>query len=127
MVKIYNPVQLSAPTSYSHAIEAPAGSRTLYIAGQAGWNSKEGTSPPGIVAQTTQAFENLRAILNEAGMDFENIVKTTVFLVHPDDFSEFTRIRSSILGAHKPASTLVFIKQLIEPNLLVEIEAVAVG
>jgi enamine deaminase RidA (YjgF/YER057c/UK114 family) len=126
MIKIRNPAQLPTPTSYSHGIEVPGGSRTLYVAGQVGWN-KDGAAAPGIVAQTTQAFENLRAILGEAGMDFENIVKTTVFLVNPEDFVEFARIRSSFLGAQKPASTLVFIKQLIQPNLLVEIEAVAIG
>jgi 2-iminobutanoate/2-iminopropanoate deaminase len=126
MKKIHNPSALPVPTTYSHGIETPPGARTLYIAGQVGWN-KDGSAVTGIVAQTEQAFANLKAILQSAGMSLDNVVKTTVFLVNPSDFPDFAKTRSAILGSAKPASTLVYIKQLIQPELLVEIEAIAVA
>ena len=126
MKKIHNPASLGTPPTYSHGIEAAAGARTLYIAGQVGWD-KDGVPVSGIAAQTKLAFANLKAILNEAGMDLSNIVKTTVFLIEPSDLAEFAKTRSAILGDVKPASTLVYVKQLIKPELLVEIEAIAIA
>ncbi|MGE5146408.1 MAG: RidA family protein [Candidatus Eiseniibacteriota bacterium] len=127
MTKIHNPAALGSPPTYSNGIEVPSTARTLYIAGQVGWDKDYKAVPGGIVEQTRAAFANLHAVLKSAGMDYGNIVKTTVFLVNPDDFPAFGKTRSEILGAVKPASTLVFIKQLIKPELLVEVEAVAVA
>lgn len=126
MTTIHNPPVLGVPPSYSNGIEVRAGARTLYVAGQVGWDSS-GTIEDGIAAQTRKAFANMRAVLQSAGMDFGNVVKTTIFLTDPDDYAEYARVRSSILGEVKPASTLVFVKQLVKPELLVEIEAIAVA
>lgn len=126
MTTIHNPPVLGVPPSYSNGIEVRAGARTLYVAGQVGWDSN-GTIEDGIAAQTRKAFANMRAVLQSAGMDFGNVVKTTIFLTDPNDYAEYARVRSSILGEVKPASTLVFIKQLVKPELLVEIEAIAVA
>lgn len=126
MTTIHNPPALGVPPSYSNGIEVGAEARTLYVAGQVGWDSN-GNVPDGIVEQTRLAFANMRAVLQSAGMDFGNVVKTTIFMTNPDDYAEYAKTRSSILGEVKPASTLVFIKQLVKPELLVEIEAVAVA
>lgn len=126
-MKIHNPPELGSPPTYSNGIEVPATARTLYIAGQVGWDKDYKAVPGGIVAQTQAAFANLRAVLKSAGMDLSNVVKTTVFLVNPDDYAAFAKTRTEILGNVKPASTLVFIKQLVKPDLLVEVEAVAVA
>lgn len=126
MTTVHNPPALGVPPSYSHGIEVAAGARTLYTAGQVGWDAN-GKIEQGIAAQTKQAFANLRTILQDAGMDYANIVKTTIFMTNPDDYAEYAKTRSSILGDVKPASTLVFINQLVNPELLVEIEAVAVA
>lgn len=123
---IHNPPALGVPPSYSHGIEVAAGARTLYTAGQVGWDVN-GNIENGIAAQTKQAFANLRSVLRSAGMDLENIVKTTIYLTNLDDYQEYARVRSEILGTTKPASTLVVIKQLVKPELLVEIEAIAVA
>ncbi len=60
-------------------------------------------------------------------MGLEDIVKLTIFMTNPDDFAEFSKTRIGIMGDNKPASTLVFISQLVMPELLVEIEAVAIA
>nr|WP_295467802.1 RidA family protein [Mesorhizobium sp.] len=123
---IHNPPTLGVPPSYSHGIEVATGARTLYTAGQVGWDVN-GNIENGIAAQTRLAFANLRSVLQSAGMDLKNVVKTTVYLTNLDDYPEYARVRSEILGTTKPASTLVVIKQLVKPELLVEIEAIAVA
>ncbi len=125
MSKIHNPDALGTPAAYSHAIEV-SGGRTVYVAGQIG--TKDGkVVEGGITEQTQAAFDNIEAILKDAGMDFSNIVKTTVFLTNPDDYAAFGKVRTERLGPTKPASTLVYISGLVLPELVVEIEAVAVA
>lgn len=126
MTIVHNPPELATPPTYSHAIEVRAGARTLYIAGQVGWDAERNIEE-GIAAQTRKAFENLRVVLQSAGMDFENIVKTTIYLTDAAYIPEYSRIRTEILGQHKPASTLVVIKELARPGLLVEVDATAVA
>jgi 2-iminobutanoate/2-iminopropanoate deaminase len=127
VTKIHNPAELGSPPSYSHGIEVPASARTLYVAGQVGWDKDYNVVPGGIAEQTRAALTNLRAVLNAAGMDFTNLVKTTVFMVNIDDYPDFAKVRTEFFGDVKPASTLVVIKQLLKAELLVEIEAVAVA
>lgn len=126
MTKTYNPAAVGTPAAYSHGIEVPSSARTLYIAGQIGTQDGK-VVEGGIEAQTRAAFANLKAVLNDAGMDYANIVKTTVFLTSPDHYAEFGKVRSEMFGDVKPASTLVYISGLVLPELLVEIEAVAVA
>jgi len=123
---IHNPPELGVPPTYSLAIEVPPGARTLYIAGQVGWDAN-GNIEEGIAAQTRKAFQNLRVVLRSAGMDFENIVKTTIYLTDATNIQEYSRVRSEMLGPTKPASTLVVIKELARPGLLVEVDAIAVA
>ncbi len=126
-MQIHNPAELVAPSTYSHGIEAQPGARILFISGQVGWDSTGIRVGSGVAEQTEMAFENLRAVLLSARMSFSNVVKTTVFLVNPEDYSEFAKARTRILGEVKPASTLVYVKQLIRPELLVEVEAIAIA
>jgi enamine deaminase RidA (YjgF/YER057c/UK114 family) len=126
MAITHNPPELGMPPSYSNGIEVRSGARTLYIAGQVGWDAA-GKIEQGIAAQTERAFANMRTVLRSAGMDLANIVKTTIYMTNLDDYPEYARVRSGILGDVKPASTLVVIKQLVKPELLVEIEATAVA
>lgn len=126
MTKIHNPAALGTPAAYSHGVEASSSARTLYVAGQIGLKDGK-VVEGGIEAQTRAAFENVQAILQEAGMEFSNVVKTTVFLTNPDDYATFGKVRTEMLGSTKPASTLVYISGLVIPELLVEVEAIAVA
>ncbi|MEX2691881.1 RidA family protein [Rhizobium mongolense] len=114
------------PATYSQGIEVRGGGRTLYISGQIGVD-EVGDVLPGIAAQSDAVFINLRAVLKEAGMTFEDLVKTTVFLTNRDDFPTFAEIRKAHLGHAKPSSTLVIVSGLVRPDLLVEVEGVAVA
>jgi len=121
----HSPREIRATRYSTHGLEVQPGARTLYITGQIALDP-DGNVPSGITAQTELVYGKIRAILRSAGMDYENLVKTTVFLVHPEDHPEFVETRSHILGAIRPASSLAFVKGLPGAGLLLEVEAIAV-
>lgn len=125
MIIIRNPESSSPPDSYHHGIEVCGNVRTLYIAGQIGLQPN-GVIPDGIEAQTRAVYSNMAAVLAAACMTFVDIVKTTTFLVNRADRSAFAAVRADLTAGAKHASTLVFVSGLALPELLVEVEAVAV-
>jgi enamine deaminase RidA (YjgF/YER057c/UK114 family) len=79
-------------------------------------------------AQTRQVFENLKAVLAEAGTDLAHIVRINAYLTDMSQLKAHREVRNEYLGdfAHAPASTLVGVARLVDPDLLLEVEAVAV-
>lgn len=126
MVKAYNPGTIAPPFSrYSHGVEAPAGARWLYISGQIGVRP-DGTVPDSAEAQMEQAWRNIFAILEAAGMTKRDLVKTTTFLTaHAADLALARQVRDRMLEGAEPASTLIYVVALARPDFLVEIEAIA--
>jgi len=119
-----NPASMGGePGAYSNGILAQG--TTLHIAGQIGIDAN-GVAAPDVTAQCRQAWSNVQAILAEAGMTVENIVKTTIFLVDRADYAAFVAVRKEVLGQHKPASTLVYVSGLVKPEWKVEIDVTAV-
>lgn len=78
-----------------------------------------------VEAQAKQVLENLQAVLKEAGISLQNVVKTTIFLANMDDFAVVNSVYGSFFGEHKPARSTVGVKTLPK-NALVEIEAIAI-
>ena len=108
---------------YSQAIKA---GNMLFISGQGPFNPKTMEIVDGDVkAQTSQALENIGAILKEAGADFSNVVKTTVFLKDMEDFSEINEVYVEYFGEHKPARSCVEVARLPK-DIKVEIELIVV-
>lgn len=107
---------------YSHAIQ---GGNTLYTSGQLGIDPATGAIPQGVEAQAEQAMKNLGAVLNEAGMDFCDVVKTTVFLKNMSDFAAINAIYAKYFTADAPARSCVAVATLPKDGLY-EIEAIAV-
>jgi 2-iminobutanoate/2-iminopropanoate deaminase len=125
MNRTYNPGAIAPPVSaYSHAVEIPAGARTLHISGQIGVKP-DGSVADGVEAQVKQAWENLVAILADADMGIDDIVRTTTFVTRPEDVAATRTVRGAILGERKPASTLLVVAALARPEYLFELEAVA--
>ena len=120
-----NPPAVREPSGYSHAIEIKGAERRLMISGQIGM-APDGTIPETGGGQIDQALANLRAVLEANGMTPSNIVKTTVFLTDRSLLGAYRAARSAMLADHAPASTLLFITGLVDPRLVVEIEAEAV-
>lgn len=125
MTIVRNPQATDPPATYHHGVEVSGAVRTLYVAGQIGMRP-DGTIPSRIEEQTRVAYANLSDVLTEADMDFGDVVKSTVYLVRREDRAAFTAVRSAVTGGAKHASTLLFVFGLALPDLLVEIEAIAV-
>ena len=118
------PGTVSAPMGgYSHGVEVPAGTRLLFVSGQIP-ERPDGTVPDGFEAQCEAAWRNVLAVLAAAGMGPANLVKVTTFLTHADQVDANSRIRRRMIGDARPALT-VMIAQTLQPEWLLEIEAVA--
>ena len=107
---------------YVHAVKA---GNTLYTSGQLGLIPETGFLPECVEAQAKQAMENLKAVVEAAGMTMADIVKTTVFLADINDFAAVNAIYASYFTGDAPARSCVQVAQLPKAGL-VEVEAIAV-
>jgi enamine deaminase RidA (YjgF/YER057c/UK114 family) len=99
----------------------------VHVAGQVAFDAEGNVVGEGdIVAQTRQVMENLEIALGAAGADFSHVVKITNYVTDADEYPKIAPVREEYLKAPYPASTLIVAKRLIYPELLIEIEAVAV-
>lgn len=106
---------------YSQAIDTGT---FVYASGQIPINPATGEIPEGIEAQTKQSLANVCAILKEAGLTVDNVVKTTVFLADMGDFVAVNEVYASVFTAPYPARSAVAVKTLPK-NVLVEVEVIA--
>ena len=124
-----NPPGLSSPrVAYSHVVEVNSPHRTVYIAGQTGV-SASGKIAEGFRAQAVQVMENLKIALLSVGGDFEHVVKLNSYLTDIEaNANEFREVRAQYFTSKSalPAATLVQVVRLANPNLLLEVEAIAV-
>ena len=98
----------------------------LYTSGQVGLDPATGELVGrDFSEQARRAFENLKAVLAAAGMDFHHVVKATVYLTDMSDFQPLNRIYTEFMGEHKPARSTVAVAALPK-DALVEIDLVAV-
>lgn len=114
----------NAPKAIGPYSQAVLVDDTLYVSGNIPVNPATGDVADGIVNQSKQVFENMKAVLNEAGMGFENIVKTTAFLTDLSNFATFNEIYASYFVAPYPARSCVEVSKLPK-NVLVEVECIA--
>jgi enamine deaminase RidA (YjgF/YER057c/UK114 family) len=116
---------------YSHGMVAAAG-ELVVVAGQVGADRAGKLIGPGdVVAQTKQAFENVRAVLEAAGSSMREIVRFQTFLTHAADIDGFMKTRKEVFPRYfpdgvYPPNTILVVSRLVLPELLVEIEAMAV-
>ena len=124
-IKCSNPATVHAPLGlYSHTVWVPSGTELLFLSGQLGVRP-DGSTPATIAEQADQVFANIVALLAAHGLDASNIVKLTTFMVAGHDGDAVRAARLKHLGSHRPASTAVFVSQLVDPAWFVEVEAVA--
>jgi enamine deaminase RidA (YjgF/YER057c/UK114 family) len=114
----------STPVYYSQAIEVPAGARMLYSSGLVGMAS-DGSVAKGMAAQSEQIWINITAVLREAGMTVNDIVKMNVYTTSFDDYAEWSAVRARYLAGHRPAILGVAVDALAVESLLLEVDVVA--
>ena len=103
--------------------------KTLYIGGQIGWNSEKVFVSKDFIGQMEQVLNNIKKIVETAGGQVENITRLTWFLIDKNDYLSNQRnvgeAYRRVLGRHFPAMSVVVVKELIEDDALIEIEATA--
>jgi len=122
-----NPDGLPSPVGpYSNVVTSPPGKLVL-VAGQVALDADGNVVGEGdVVAQTRQVMENIRLALEAAGATFADVVKITNYITDVGEFSKMAAVRREYLREPYPASTLVEVQALMFPELLIEIEAMAV-
>ena len=127
MPKPVNPRRIAAPAShYSHGMLHSARARRLVISGQVGARI-DGTVPEDLSEQIDVAFDNLIAVLTEAGMTRTDLIKITAFCTVPGSVAQFRKVRDRKLDGHAPAATYLEVAGLATPAFKIEIEGEAVS
>jgi len=112
--------------AFSSGVEAPPG-RTIYVSGQVSIDADGNVVGEGdIKLQTETVLEHIKTVVEEVGGSMEDIVKVTVFITDMGLYDEIHEVRRRYFEEPFPASSMVEVSALIDPRLLIEIEAVAV-
>ena len=121
---IHNVGVASQIGTYSDAVEAPAGARWVFTSGTPGLAS-DGTLPDDIAGQAEVAWEHIVTMLEAADMTVSDLVKVTHYLLRSEDIAAYVKVRARFLGDARPASMLLVVPELVRPEFLLEIEAIA--
>ena len=112
---------------YANGMLMPDG--TLHIGGQIGWDQDKTVVPGGFIPQLRQTLENIAAIVRAAGGDVDDIGRLTWFVKDKKEYlasqKEIGQVYREVLGRHFPAMALLVVKDLLEEEALLEIEATA--
>lgn len=125
--QVIDPPDLPRPPSYAQVVVAGSG-RTIYVAGQVAEDEHGAIVGAGdLAAQVTQALHNLGRALAAAGASHADLVKLTWYVTDVRDLPVLRAARAAVLGDLRVASTLVQVSALYRPELLVEVDAIAVA
>lgn len=103
------------------------GGRLLYIAGQVARDAEGNVLAPGdIRTQARQVFQNVQRVLQAAGGDLPDLLKMTTYITQIEDFPAVAEVRGQFFAGELPASTLIVVTRLAQPELLIEVEGMAV-
>ncbi|MDB5542308.1 MAG: enamine deaminase RidA [Devosia sp.] len=109
---------------YSPGVEVASRSRFVFVSGQLGIG-KDGLIPPDCAGQAELAFQNILAILGEAGMALKDIVRINAYVTGREHLQPYMQVRNALFSEPFPASTLMIVAGFARPEFVVEIEAVA--
>ncbi len=126
--RIVQPKGWAAAKGYANGMLTKDGQ--LFIGGQIGWNSDQVFESSDFIGQMEQALKNTVGVLREAGGEIADITRLTWYITDKKEYlarqKEVGEVYRKVLGRHFPAMTMVVVKDLIEDQALVEIEATAV-
>ena len=122
--QLISPATVHKAQGYAHAIKV---GNTVYIAGQAAIDQNNNVVGIGDFAtQAHQTFKNLKMVLGAAGANVKDLVESTAYFRNIKDLSTYVEVRREYLGDHLVAGTAVEIMNLALPEMLIEVEAIAV-
>ena len=125
-----NPKELNTPRFYSHAVTVEEAKKLAYVSGQVSWDAGGKVVGKGDMrAQSEQVFKNVTAALKAAGAGWDNVIKMNGYMVgmNAERVTAYREVRQRYLKETAlPASTLVGVEALVHPDLLLEVEVVAV-
>ncbi|MFM2281385.1 MAG: hypothetical protein RLZZ444_3616 [Pseudomonadota bacterium] len=120
-----NPSSVRKPFGqYNHGLAVPAGARLLVTSGQLGIRSDD-TIPEDVESQAVLCFEAIKAILAEADMSFDDVIRISAFVTKREDFPIYMAVRDRYTRSPLPVSTLIIVSGFTRPEFLVEVEVTA--
>jgi len=127
-MKAVNPWSWQDALGFSQAYEVKGGARVLFCSGQASVDAQGRPQHAGNMDQQLgQAIDNLETVLAQAGMTLASVVRLNFYTTNISAFLAATPVLLARLGGAKPPGTLLGVAALFHPDLLIEIEATAVG
>lgn len=125
--ELTNPSGLHPAPGFSHVAIA-SGTKVVHFAGQVALAPDFALVGEGdLYAQTRAAMQNLRIAMDAAGVGWDDVVRRTIYTLHPTEYETITRAIDEVTGgAEHPAQTIVGVTGLAVPGLLIEIECTAV-
>ena len=127
MITALDPQDIHPPFApYSHGIVVPPGQRLVFCSGQLGIAADK-TIPPDCTGQTALCFDNIAAILREAGLGLEHIIRINAYVTGREHLPQYMGVRNALFSAPYPASTLMIVSGFARPEFVVEIEVIAAG
>ena len=126
-VRFIQPEGLARAGAYTHVVSV-SGGRAIYVSGQVALDKNGNLVGKGDMrAQAEQVFQNLKLALEAAGATFKDVVKMNYYVVDMSQFQAVRDVRAKYLSAdNPPASTAVGVTRLVSPDMLLEIEAIAI-
>lgn len=121
-----NPAAVRRPFgNYNHGLVLPQTGHLLVTSGQLGIGIDD-IVPETMEEQAVLCFEAIKAILEEAGMGFEDVIRIAGFVTKREDFPVYMAVRDRYTKAPLPVSTLIIVSGFTRPEFLVEVEVTAV-
>lgn len=126
-----NPGDLAPPVGFQHGwLVESGGQRTLYLAGQCGYDAAGKVQSPGdLVAQLDKALDNIGSILREAEMTFEDVVQLNFYVTSRDDYATARKAIGTVwrrhCGRHFPGMAMLQVVSLLDPDARVEVQGIA--
>jgi enamine deaminase RidA (YjgF/YER057c/UK114 family) len=122
--KIFSGTPWEPVVGYARAVQA---GDVVYVSGTTGTDpSGKVLSPGDAYAQAIQAIRNIENALKRLGLGLEHVVRTRIYLTQIDTWQDVARAHAELFGEIHPATSLVGVTRLVDPEMMVEIEATAV-